>query len=240
MCTAVAWPLADGYVLAFNRDELLSRPQAHPPALIGGFLAPLDPEGGGTWLATNPAGLTLAALNVYEAAVQEPQPPVRSRGLLVTDLADARSLAELAARVQAHPHLAHTRPFHLLALTPEPAALDVRWDGRQLVLAPAALPLLRVSAVFEAAAVRVARELEFISLQATLRATGVLPTALRSWFASHALNGAPRGVCMHREPLAATVSHIQVHVHAAATTVHYVAGPPCQPSPAITTQLPRS
>ena len=88
MCTAVVWPVLDGYVFAFNRDELLSRPPALPPHQRGVFLAPIDPEGGGTWLATNVFGLTLAALNVYEAATCEPEPPVRSRGLLVTDLAD--------------------------------------------------------------------------------------------------------------------------------------------------------
>ena len=30
--------------------------------------------GGGSWLATNVHGLTLAALNIYEAARHEPQP----------------------------------------------------------------------------------------------------------------------------------------------------------------------
>ncbi len=240
MCTAVAWPLPDGYVLAFNRDELLSRPAALPPARFGPYLAPIDPEGGGTWLATNTSGLTLVALNVYEAAQRAPVPPIRSRGLLVTDLADARSLPELAARVRAHPDLPHTRPFHLLAIGTQREALDARWDGETLAVTPATLPLLRVSAAFEPVAVRAARELEFQSLQADLRDTPDVAQTLRTWFASHALNGAPRGTCMHREPFAATVSHTQVHARAAATAVRYVAGAPCQEVPVFSCEIARS
>ena len=236
----MVWPLPGGYVLAFNRDELLSRPQALPPQQRGSVLAPIDPEGGGTWLATNAFGLTLAALNVYEAAMREPEPPIRSRGLLVTDLADAPTLADLAVRIQQHPHLAHTRPFHLLGVDASQHALDARWDGVALTLTPAALPLLRVSAAFDAAEVRAARNLEFATLQADLPTTRDVAATLRRWFASHARNGSPRGVCMHREPLAGTVSHTQVHVHADATRVWYLAGPPCQDVAVSVSHLARS
>ncbi len=238
MCTAVAWPLADGYLLAFNRDELVDRPPALTPSVQGHFLAPIDPEGGGTWLATNVFGLTLAAMNLYEA-LWEPQAPVRSRGLLVTDLADASTLDEVAIRVRQHPHLMHTRPFHLLVIAPDCRALDVRWTGESLDLTPATLPLLRVSAAFDAPAVRAAREIEFTTLSETLQNSVHRSQILREWFASHDLNGAPRGVCMHREPIAATISHTQVEVGPHASAMWYVAGAPCRDVPEFRASIGR-
>ena len=240
MCTAVVWPIANGYFFAFNRDELLSRPTALLPSRHGDFLAPIDPEGGGTWIASNIHGLTLAALNVYEAGERQPDEPVRSRGLLVTDLADAATLAELSQRVSAFAPLTHTRPFHLLAVAADQTALDARWNGAHLTLTPATLPLLRISAAFDQAAVATARHLEFQSLQADLATSVHMPETLRVWFASHALNGASRGVCMHREPFAATVSHTLVAVEPRETAMRYVAGPPCQDVPVHEATLRRS
>ena len=240
MCTAVVWPLPDGYLFAFNRDEVVWRTNAIPPAPRGLFLAPIDPEGGGTWLATNAFGLTLAALNVYEEAAREPQEPIRSRGLLVTDLADAADLRMLATRVQNHPHLRHTRPFHLLAVASDHAVLEAHWDGLALTLSHAVLPILRVSAAVDAPAVHAARILEFSNLQADLCVCIHKSTALRTWFSSHEQHGSPRGVCMHREPIAATVSHTQVHVKQMQTEMWYVAGAPCQDPPEFRVTLSRS
>lgn len=228
MCTAVGWPTPEGYLLAFNRDELLSRAPALPPEARGGWLAPIDPEGGGTWLAVNTAGLTLAALNVYTAAAQAPLPPIRSRGLLITDLIAAADLRAVATNLRNHPALAHTRPFHILALALPGTALDCVWDGARLQLTPAKLPLLRVSAALDPAAVQRARNLEFTRLSKELKTTVPSEVILRRWFASHTGNGAPRGVCMHREPLAATVSHSLVTVTARTVRFDYLAGPACQ------------
>ena len=57
MCT-VSWRLdADGYELLFNRDELRTRAEGLSPsrheAANTGFVAPIDPDGGGTWIAAN-------------------------------------------------------------------------------------------------------------------------------------------------------------------------------------------
>ncbi|MBL8880657.1 MAG: NRDE family protein [Phycisphaerales bacterium] len=54
--------------IACNRDELRTRPLAFPPETrrFGAYhaLMPIDPGSGGTWIAANDAGLTLALLNV--------------------------------------------------------------------------------------------------------------------------------------------------------------------------------
>lgn len=228
MCTATVFATPFGYQLAFNRDELLSRPSALPPAVREGLLMPRDPEGGGTWIASNAQGLTVMALNVYEAARQEPTPPIRSRGLLVQDVACAATLADVATFMHQPGLLAHTRPVHLLVVAPDARTLDVHWDGETLRLHDGRLPVLRVSAAIDPDAVRAARQQEFAQLTAEMARTTDAAHTLRTWFSSHERHGAPRSVCMHWTPVAGTVSHTQVVVDQTHVTMRYVAGPPCE------------
>ncbi|PWT90672.1 MAG: hypothetical protein C5B56_05030, partial [Proteobacteria bacterium] len=67
MCT-VSWVhQPDGYHLLCNRDEKRTRGVASGPRLqrCGGvnYLAPMDPDFGGTWIATNEFGISLCLLN---------------------------------------------------------------------------------------------------------------------------------------------------------------------------------
>ena len=68
MCTVSIIRMgADLTRLACNRDEQRSRPVALPPRIecINGLCAvmPIDPTGGGTWIAANDAGVVMALLN---------------------------------------------------------------------------------------------------------------------------------------------------------------------------------
>ncbi len=106
MCTLTWWSDYQGrYEVFFNRDERKTREAALPPRELRcgedvRLLAPIDPRGGGTWLAVNEAGVTIALLNWYEEEPGEaPKAGWRSRGRLVTDLADAGSAEELAERI---------------------------------------------------------------------------------------------------------------------------------------------
>jgi uncharacterized protein with NRDE domain len=86
MCTLIlatrAWPDAP-LVVASNRDERLDRP-SEPPAIRRwgdrDVLAPLDVEGGGTWLGVNDAGVFVGVTNRF---VMERDPDRASRGALV-------------------------------------------------------------------------------------------------------------------------------------------------------------
>ena len=64
MCTVTLLPLGDHLRVMTNRDELHTRPSAHPPFITraGAALAlmPVDPQGGGTWIAGTSAGLVFA------------------------------------------------------------------------------------------------------------------------------------------------------------------------------------
>jgi hypothetical protein len=156
MCTLTVVPMRwDRLRLAFNRDERPTRPPAAPPAVrrFGDRHAvlPTDSPSGGTWLAVNDAGLTLAVLNVNPRGPgtgvrsQEegrshltPDPcsrtPVRSRGDLIPALvgsdAPAAALAELERAFNYHDFA----PFRLV-LVGRGIVADVRWDGRAPMVA---------------------------------------------------------------------------------------------------------
>lgn len=122
--------------LVFNRDERRERPTAALPVIARGlqtrFVMPVDPQGPGTWLAVNDAGLVFALLNLYAAGrgatrrpVDAPRPAsARSRGRIIPLLADATSLEEASRRIS---QLAWRQfsPFRLLVFGDE-ALLDAR------------------------------------------------------------------------------------------------------------------
>lgn len=143
MCTASLIPIHDpdhpgrviGVRLITNRDELRKRPPAAPPAWFpigdSGWRAvyPIDPVGGGTWVAASTGGLILCLLNANpppppslphavaadaspDAAA--PNPGLASRGLIIPSLLDSASARVAASRVQ-QLELTRFAPFTLLA-----------------------------------------------------------------------------------------------------------------------------
>lgn len=116
MCT-VTWQIdADGYELLCNRDERKSRrPAAGPRVRLHRgvpVLAPEDGQAGGAWIAVNSAGATLCLLNGHVSALVR-SAGVRSRGMLVMDLAAADDAASELARTDVR----QFAPFTLLLLT---------------------------------------------------------------------------------------------------------------------------
>ncbi len=85
MCT-LSWTGGNGFrIYLFNRDEKRSRPTETAPGIFTPperprLIAPLDPQGGGTWIAVNEYGLTAALLNWYGADTAPSASPRRSRG----------------------------------------------------------------------------------------------------------------------------------------------------------------
>ncbi len=138
MCTVSWLPAPGGYTLCFNRDERHTRGPALPPehrvAAGRAFLAPYDSDHGGTWLAVNDAGLTLALLNRYGPRRGTAMGPARSRGLVILELIGAGGVtAALQALERAD--LRHTAPFVLVALEPDRPPRLAEWDGAILAMA---------------------------------------------------------------------------------------------------------
>lgn len=133
MCSLTWWSGSGRYEIFFNRDELKSRREglSPAPALQAGtrYLAPTDPEAGGTWLLANEHGLSLALLNLYQDAPAPLPASRRSRGLLLRDLADCPHIAELARRLKRLPHQ-HYAPFTLLAFQWESGFQVAMWENQ--------------------------------------------------------------------------------------------------------------
>ncbi len=111
MCTVTIVPLIDphggraGFRLAINRDESRMRPPALPPVVrrVGTHQAifPLDPAGGGTWVAVNDAGLAFTLLNRNPADMRGVTFPGRhSRGTIIPGLLDAADFTAVQPRIE--------------------------------------------------------------------------------------------------------------------------------------------
>lgn len=139
MCTVSAIRENGTFSLFFNRDEKLERQEALPPRLWTApmpetlsFLAPLDPQGGGSWLTVNSAALIVGLLNNYETSGSCPAHLQRSRGLLVTQLAPLPSLEAISSRLT-NLDLALYAPFYLFVCSPGARAMRCwSWNGIDL------------------------------------------------------------------------------------------------------------
>ncbi len=232
MCTAT-WLRDDGgYHLFFNRDERRERKRAQPPVRSEAegvsYLAPRDGDAGGSWLAVNEFGLSVALLNYYQAPVLNS--PVAgafvSRGQLVTALVTAASLAEVDRRLSALDLLAY-RPCTLLILVPSSVAL-FGWDGTLLRRLPEPETRMLSSSGFDAAGAERSRR-ELLASVAPNSAD-----ALRRFHASHQPQRGAFSPCMHRHD-ASTVSFSEVRVTPRRVSFKYADGPPCEAelSPAV-------
>jgi uncharacterized protein with NRDE domain len=119
--------------LVANRDEQRSRPGALPPRRTRheglDVLAPVDPLGGGTWIAASSAGLVFVLLNEYRPAAAG-RAGLRSRGLVIPTLVASASLAvaqERASRLDPESFL----PFRLLVVDRH-RLIEIVADGQTL------------------------------------------------------------------------------------------------------------
>jgi len=203
---------------------------ALPPRIVerGGvrYIAPVDADCGGTWVAANEFGVSVCLLNGNPGL--SPAGPHRSRGLLIRELAWAPSASEcvLWAKQLDLPPFA---PFTLAAFEPGRSATLAHWDGRELAVDPdgdAHMPL--TSSSFDASGVRQSRLDEFAR---RLGPTGRLDPALLYWFhSSHGSSTDAYSPCMHRED-AETVSLSWVIVTREAIRFLYLPAAPCLCSP---------
>ncbi|HMO05515.1 MAG TPA: NRDE family protein [Kiritimatiellia bacterium] len=213
MCTLTWCSGEHGVHLFFNRDEQRTRPPAEPTArhVRNGvrFLAPIDPQAGGTWLSVNEHGVAVAILNWYDAEHANPATTAthRSRGLLVMDLAGSLDRAgSLLARLFGQ-DLALYRPFILVSLDAHGHGAICRWDGLQLAagaLTPGDCPLTTSS--FDTAAVIAARRMRYSAMTVN---DGPTPESLAAFHHSRDPRGGPYSVTMTR-PDAMTVSFSHV------------------------------
>lgn len=151
MCTLTWWREAGGaYEVFFNRDEKKSRGLARPPSLQSAdevsFLAPIDPDGGGTWMLANERGVLVCLLNRWQEEETD-HTPSRSRGLLVLEMAALENVPAVEEHLR-DSDLAGVRPFTMVGFDPV-GERAWTWDGERLGTQRPEMPMCSSSYHFE-------------------------------------------------------------------------------------------
>jgi len=234
MCTLTWRTEGTRYEVHFNRDERRTRPVARPPqlAMLRGmpYLAPVDPEGGGTWLAVNACGLTVALLNDYGSPRPARDPGAfRSRGQLVLELVDCLDADELEQQLVSR-DLTEFQPFSMYVFTP---AADIRafaWEGsalRRSIAGDGDRPVSSSSRDQAGAATQRTRLFQRELARASCAGGDITSDLLTRFHRSHEPVRGVHSPCMHRED-AATVSYSRVAVGPRQVRFDYLAGTPCR------------
>ncbi|MSU60017.1 MAG: hypothetical protein EXS35_17915 [Pedosphaera sp.] len=227
MCTVTLIARRNGYALGMNRDEKRTRVAGLPPKLRfvnqRAILCPSEP-GGGTWLALNDSGVTLALINWYSITARVKANPV-SRGDVVNAVSAAASFAEAASALNDFP-LHRTNAFRLIGIFPAGReVVEWLWDLKRLVRKQHRWRTQQwISSGFDEPEAQRIRGRTF-RLAQRQRSAGTLEW-LRRLHASHAAECGPFSTCMHRDD-AATVSYTEAAVSARRATLRYRPGFPC-------------
>jgi hypothetical protein len=228
MCTVSFIARKNGYALAMNRDEKLSRVEGLPPSkkVIGGrvVLAPSEP-GGGTWIALNDGSATLALINWYAITARVKGEAV-SRGRVVNAICAAMKPMEAESALAELP-LRKINPFRLVGVFPATNEIvEWRWDLKKLAQTkhPWKTQQWISSGFDEPTAQRIRSQTFQRALQK--KSAGTLEW-LRRLHRSHAPERGPFSICMHRAD-AATVSSTFVAVQASMAVMWHRCGSPCR------------
>ena len=241
MCTVSWFHREDGYLLLFNRDELLSRKPASAPRIEKrngvAFLTPLDGDHGGSWISVNQFGLTLCLLNRFDDSADPISRDYRSRGFLIRELIDCAELAVVGQRLD-RMSLDHFRPFTLVSLLVGHPATVIEWTGLETRVESNAEKLMPIasSSVREGNVVLQRRQ-QF--RQMAFDRGGVDADLLLEYHRTHLPERGPASVCMHRSD-ARTVSMSIVTVTNKIIEFAYHPNSPCQPAKTAQLQIERT
>ena len=227
MCSVSFLPRNDGFVLAMNRDERLSRVSGLPPEEHGrdGLLMLYPRElSGGAWIGVNSTGMAFSLINWYSQPDCAHGTPL-SRGEVVRTLLSARDSKAAGTLLRELP-LKRMNPFRLMAVSLAERSLT-EWHSGCGDLEPFDLSWKRhhwfSSSLDEGKANQVRRRVcarmhgDFFDLP-----------LLRKLHRSHAPTAGPFSLCMHRDD-ACTVSYTEINVRGAMATTYYVRAPPSLP-----------
>ncbi len=235
MCT-ISWKFdVSGYSIFFNRDEQLTRPIALPPQTYQAehcdYIAPIDPQGGGSWLTVNTSGLTLALLNFYQGRL--PKGKLTSRGRLIVSLAAMLHVEAIIEALNAM-ELTQYAPFSLLVFSASGLSVDlIRWTGKKMERLEQQSPLISSAFKYgEVAAERMNCYRKFFPTDS------IEENNFIEFHRSHQPSASAYSVCMHRDD-AQTMSFSQIKVDGDSVEFNYHDGPPCITESTHRVLLPR-
>ncbi len=239
MCTITFWPRDSGYALAMNRDEKLARVRGLGPRVrrVAGqsVVFPSEP-GGGTWIALNDSGATLALINWY-AITRRVTDCVVSRGDVVQATKTAVDAAEADEALRRLP-LAQINPFRLVGAFPRnKQVVEWRWDLKTLRRLKHRWRAGQwISSGYDEPGAQRVRSRTFQRLRKE-KSVGSLDW-LRAVHGSHLPERGPYSTCMHRSD-AATVSYSEVVVETRKSTLRYHDGALCEGRRMLVKELKR-
>jgi len=241
VCTVSILRLGDDLIrLACNRDEQRSRPVALPPrvARINGRLAvmPIDPAGGGTWIAANDAGVIMALLNRNALKRQEvPAGGLLSRGKIIPLLIGCSSVDE-AIQSASNLHPCDYGPFTLVLIDRDTRAhvISDGFEMRMTNFIPQDDAALFTSSGLGDHLVETPRRMLF---EAMIESGG-LCAGTQDCFHRHQWPERQQlSVCMRRRD-AKTVSHTIIELRPEEIDLYYHAAAPDEPGSDCRTTLP--
>jgi len=226
MCTVSFIARKNGYALAMNRDEKLTRAAGLPPKIRKvddqEVLYPSEP-GGGTWIALNDTGVTMALINWHSIKAQVKVNAV-SRGEVVNAVKTASGKDLVVSALTKLP-LTRINPFRLIGVFPAGEIYEWRWNLKRLVCKKHLWkPRQWISSGFDEAKAQRMRSATFKLMQKKRRISG--RGWLRDLHSSHAPGCGPFSTCMHRND-AATVSCTEISICSQQATMRYHPGAPC-------------
>ena len=238
MCT-VSWiHREDGYLLLFNRDELRTRRPASVPRIDSrngvAFIAPLDGDHGGSWIAVNQFGLTLCLLNRFDDSPGAISRDYRSRGLLIRELIDCPELTVVSQRLSAE-SLDQYRPFTFVSVFNGQPAMLIEWTGQEKRIESNAERLMPIaSSSLREGNVVPQRKQQFHEM--AFERGRVDAELLFQYHRTHLPERGPTSVCMHRAD-ARTVSLSAVTVTKKMVEFAYHPDSPCHPASSLSISL---
>ena len=227
MCTLSVITRDQGFLLAMNRDEQLTRGKAIPPAQtrVAATTAVYPRDGaGGTWIAVNNHGVALALLNWNDI----PQPEgekTRSRGAMIPALIGCTSLEEVQATLPTI-DLRATWPFRIAGIfAAEKKIVEWRWDGEKVVSQSHDWTPKHWFSSSVSDAQALSQRGSACAAAWSLEDAGSLPW-LRRLHASHANGPGPFSLCVHRENVG-TLSFTEIECGPEKIDCRYFEGSPC-------------
>lgn len=224
----------------FNRDEQKTRAIAKPPQVISvnqvDRLMPIDPVGGGSWLAVNEFGWTFALLNFYQGHI--PKGNLISRGDIIRGVSELSCFDHIIDFFDGL-ELKKYAPFSLVCFAPidapvvekpphqcvdSQAATMLRWTGNTLQVVAQQSPLFSSAVMFDDVVLSRTQQVE--EYIAGITCERELIGKYIALHRSHEPTASAQSICMHRED-AHTVSFSHIEVARDNVIFNYTNGSPC-------------